>query len=357
MATIKTLAQLLAELPDNTTRLIKPVDSRDIAATAFGYVGGTDPGPNNDRDDTAGLGAFFDQGSRWYNSALNRLWICLTGVPTAAVWAQITGPAGPAGSQGLTVPGRDGEDAEELPPVPGPQGLTGAAGQDGASGLTVPGQDGQDAEELPAIPGPQGETGERGLPGQAVLVWEGDVEETPLRSQALDGLPGAQGLSFAPLRGEDGEDGQALPWPGPAWLGNPDTCRLSNTGAQSVSSGGTGTALTFDTETWDSNGLHSTSANTSRITCVNPGKYLVCADVTWAANATGIRSLGIVKNGTGGYGGSSVPVNSGTLTTTLCVTVLVDMVAGDYVEAVAAQTSGGNLNASGQTFSAFQFAP
>src|SRR5262249_2042615 len=29
---------------------------------------------------------FFDEGSRWYNTATNTLWICVSGTPAAAIW-------------------------------------------------------------------------------------------------------------------------------------------------------------------------------------------------------------------------------------------------------------------------------
>lgn len=402
MATIRTLSQLLAELPDNTSRLISPADSRDIAATAFGYVGGTDPGPNNDEADTAGLGAFFGQGSRWYNSALNRLWICLTGVPTAAVWAQITGPAGPPGpigpvsfppSSGMSP--EDGEDAFPIPGQRGEQGIQGIQGDTGAPGLTIPPlepDEGQDGHSVQGERGFKGDTGERGEAGLTIPPWEGDEPEQALVIPGPTGCQGERGLFIPPLAGEDGEDGRTIPGqaggmgatggtgqtgqagvtipaqdgedaeehlrglPGPTLaLLNPDTARCTNSAAQTLTSG-TPAVLTFDTETWDSNGLHSIAAATSKITAVTDGKYLINGTALYAASAVGFRSLGINKNGATSYGSSTSVVNVGTSTTALNVTALIDLVAGDYVELIAAQNSGGNLNVTGQVFSALKVA-
>ena len=89
--TVKTLAQLLSELPDNTTRDIAPVDVRDVVVSCFPYLGGTVPGPDNDRIDTAGIGAFFDFGSHWFHVSAGDLYYCQDGSPTAATWVKING--------------------------------------------------------------------------------------------------------------------------------------------------------------------------------------------------------------------------------------------------------------------------
>jgi hypothetical protein len=81
--------------PDNTSRDISPQDDRDFITTAFPYMVSSAPGPNNDRVDTAGIGAFFDFGSHWFNLADGSLWYCKDGQPTAAVWVQIGGPPAP----------------------------------------------------------------------------------------------------------------------------------------------------------------------------------------------------------------------------------------------------------------------
>lgn len=89
--TVKTIDQLLAELPDNTTRLIHPADVRDVVVSCFPYIMGTVPGPDNDRIDSAGIGAFFDFGSHWLHLSTGDLYYCTDGQPTAAVWVKING--------------------------------------------------------------------------------------------------------------------------------------------------------------------------------------------------------------------------------------------------------------------------
>lgn len=104
--------------------------------------------------------------------------------------------------------------------------------------------------------------------------------------------------------------------------------------------------LTFDSERFDTDGIHSTSSNTSRLTCTKAGKYLIEAAIEYAANATGIRGIGLRLNGDNaqiihlqknpncGAGESSGVFSSRTY----------QLVVGDYVEVVAYQTSGGALD-------------
>jgi hypothetical protein len=92
---IKTLAQILDGLPDQQIRLIKPVNSRDIAEGSFGALLTTDPTPNDDVANTAGNG-FFGLGSWWFNTATDSIWRCKTGSPAgSAVWVQVGGTPTP----------------------------------------------------------------------------------------------------------------------------------------------------------------------------------------------------------------------------------------------------------------------
>jgi hypothetical protein len=84
--TVSTLAQLLALFLDNTSGEISALDGRSLIVTVFGYLGTTDPTPLNDRADTAGIGAFFDAGSRWTNLTTKQTWVCLSGSVGTAQW-------------------------------------------------------------------------------------------------------------------------------------------------------------------------------------------------------------------------------------------------------------------------------
>lgn len=88
---IKTLAMILAELPDNTIRAIRPQYSREIARGAFGAILDREPTVLDDKDNSAGAG-FFDAGSWWLNQAGLSLWRCFNGQHHLADWRKIWPP-------------------------------------------------------------------------------------------------------------------------------------------------------------------------------------------------------------------------------------------------------------------------
>lgn len=110
----------------------------------------------------------------------------------------------------------------------------------------------------------------------------------------------------------------------------------------------TTTALTFNSESYDSDPtgseIHSTTVNTSRLTCRTAGKYLVWGGVYFDANATGQRNVQIRVNGTIPYGVEARLNNGAAYSTIMTVTAIVTLAAADYVELTAHQDSGGALN-------------
>lgn len=119
-------------------------------------------------------------------------------------------------------------------------------------------------------------------------------------------------------------------------------CRVYNTGNQALATG-VYTAITFDSERYDTDGMHSTSSNTSRITINQDGKYHVGACVSYAPHVTGQRFVTIYLNGTT-YIAYTRPVSDaadGSYTTLACD---YQFSAGDYIEVRMYQNTGGNLN-------------
>jgi hypothetical protein len=123
----------------------------------------------------------------------------------------------------------------------------------------------------------------------------------------------------------------------------PAQARVYNNANLSLTTG-TLTALTFNSERWDTGNFHSTSVNTGRLVAPTAGLYEIGGSVQFASNGTGTRDIRIRLNGstalaidiwTAIAGGSVQPVQ---------VTTVYQLAAGDYVELLAAQTSGGNLN-------------
>ncbi|MEK8108646.1 hypothetical protein NKG94_34420 [Micromonospora sp. M12] len=132
------------------------------------------------------------------------------------------------------------------------------------------------------------------------------------------------------------------------FLMSPPRAKLRQTSVQTLTTG-VAAALLFQAETVDTDvdgiGGHSTSSNTSRYTARYPGWYQVSGGCSFATNVTGLRLLRWAVNGATITGNdvSLVPV-TGSSTRMPARTELVLLDIGDYVELLAQQTSGGNLN-------------
>lgn len=120
------------------------------------------------------------------------------------------------------------------------------------------------------------------------------------------------------------------------------SCKLRNSTSTSVPNG-TFTTLTFDTEDWDSGGMHS-GANPTRITAPTAGKYMIVGSTGFAANVSGRRVLDIRdSSGTIMARTESAPDPASASQTFCHVAAIVNMTAGGYVELVAWQNSGSSL--------------
>lgn len=130
-----------------------------------------------------------------------------------------------------------------------------------------------------------------------------------------------------------------------AWVATDAPCCNVHNSANIAIVTATTTALTFDSERYDTGGCHSTVTNTGRITVPTGGggKWRFSANVVFAANATGYRQLGIRINGTTNIAYVSLPAVNGDVTI-LNVSCEYAMSAGDYAEVLVYQNSGGNLN-------------
>lgn len=103
------------------------------------------------------------------------------------------------------------------------------------------------------------------------------------------------------------------------------------------------TTLAFNSERWDTDTIHDLVINNSRLTCKTAGKYLISASVEWAPNAVGYRQLVLFLNG--GINIAMVNPNANAIATTrITISTVYNLAINDYVEVLAYQTSGGNLN-------------
>jgi hypothetical protein len=126
------------------------------------------------------------------------------------------------------------------------------------------------------------------------------------------------------------------------FLNAPPSARVYNDAAISINND-TITALTFNSERWDTDTIHNTSTNTNRLTCQTAGLYLIHGHVRFASNNTGYRIAGIRLNGSTQIANQKTGATQGT-TTVLSVSTVYLLTASDYVELVAYQDSGGALN-------------
>jgi hypothetical protein len=121
--------------------------------------------------------------------------------------------------------------------------------------------------------------------------------------------------------------------------------RVFDTAAQSINNA-TYTALTWDSESYDTDAFHSTSSNTSRFTIPTgkDGKYLLNCQMLWQSSSnTGARTISIYKNG------SIILEREFSLSTrgnlSMAIESVQSAVATDYFEIFVYQTNGSPINA------------
>lgn len=121
------------------------------------------------------------------------------------------------------------------------------------------------------------------------------------------------------------------------------SCRVYNNAAISIPNAAD-TALTFNTERFDNDTMHSTVSNTGRITTTTAGRYLVVANDEFVANATGVR-WAMIQHSAGVYVASDrVTVVSAVSVAVLLTATIYSAAAADYFTNWVTQNSGGNLN-------------
>jgi hypothetical protein len=128
-----------------------------------------------------------------------------------------------------------------------------------------------------------------------------------------------------------------------AFLANPPKCRVYNSVAISIPNA-VETALTFNSEVHDTDTMHSTSVNTGRVTITTSGTFEIGFHVGFAAGGGGTTRYAYVRRN-GGAGALAYHRTSGS--TGIAVfgqTTAYPLTAGDYLEVVVYQDSGGALN-------------
>jgi hypothetical protein len=135
--------------------------------------------------------------------------------------------------------------------------------------------------------------------------------------------------------GVDGADGSP-----PAFVGV-----RAYTGTAQTLATGVDTALALDVETFDTSGFHAVTGSTSRLTVPagKAGYYMIGGQVSFAANTTGRRRAQVRLNGSTSIAAHAIsPSPAGN--TYLSLSVLYYLNDNDYLELLATQESGGNLD-------------
>lgn len=123
-------------------------------------------------------------------------------------------------------------------------------------------------------------------------------------------------------------------------------CRLRNS-SDIAAADSSAVILTFDTELFDTDSMHSTVTNTDRITINTPGKYAIWGNVQWEINTAGRRNIALRLNGDGVNELAVTELGADPITTAVVVqtvSTIYDLAAGDYLQLKVLQTSGGSLD-------------
>lgn len=121
---------------------------------------------------------------------------------------------------------------------------------------------------------------------------------------------------------------------------------VTRTALQTLSTS-TVTPISFSAAGVNWGAMWSSTTNPTRLTCRVPGIYRACGGTVYAANATGDRLTAVQKNGSTITGSQqrTNAVSGGGYTAHSVAVPPFALAAGDYIELVAYQASGGNLDA------------
>lgn len=125
------------------------------------------------------------------------------------------------------------------------------------------------------------------------------------------------------------------------FLANPPMVRAIHSLGQNILNV-TQTVLSFDTEHYDTDNMHSTVTNSSRITVNTAGKYQFGTNVQIQSNSSGFREVFLRKNGSVLIAYNLLAPANGNVTIAN-LTTTDTFIVGDYVEVVVYQNSGGTL--------------
>jgi len=118
--------------------------------------------------------------------------------------------------------------------------------------------------------------------------------------------------------------------------------------ASTTVSNNTATAIAFNSQRYDTAGMHSTTVNPERITIKSAGIYSIAAHIVFAANSTGRRQLQIKLNATTIIALSEHAQTVGQIDSYSTSTIY-KLAVDDYLEVYAYHLAGGDLAVTSST--------
>lgn len=128
---------------------------------------------------------------------------------------------------------------------------------------------------------------------------------------------------------------------GPTKVTSWPAAKVSKAAVQAIPNN-TITKCTFDTEAFDTDAIHESVTNPTRLTIVTAGVYQIDANMELVANAAGIR-FGYLYLNNAIYLQLD-GLTSGSLPCCIHIPAMIKLAAGDYIEMALYQNTGGNLN-------------
>ena len=104
---------------------------------------------------------------------------------------------------------------------------------------------------------------------------------------------------------------------------------------------------TYDTEEYDTDGMHDGSGAPGRLTVQTAGKYFIWARTRWPGDKTGFQAMFLLKNGGGPDIGSLIRNSTTGGSTFMQVIAHADLAVNDFIEFSVEQTSGGAIDSGG----------
>lgn len=126
--------------------------------------------------------------------------------------------------------------------------------------------------------------------------------------------------------------------------------RVTNTIPITLTTSGQWHLLTFNSHSFDTDSIHSTGTNPSRLTAKHAGVYLINVSLSFVGNSTGVRVAYIQLNANGvcsagtTIGSAAGPPSVSPYGTVLNVSTVYALSINDYIEICSYQTSGGSLS-------------